>query len=270
MALALLFENNDTMYLDVVTNYSKSKSSSISNHPIDRSSVITDHVSKSNPNISVRAIVSAADFHNTGTRPSELLDGTEDTPPLDSEYNIPVEGITITSPSRLLDFLPDSIQNIFGQSQTSSVTSDPFRGYSHQVARDRLNDAWENSELITILDYDYDVQNGKSVSVRSFENCLITRFEDTEDVGTGDSLTANLTFQKVRFAYLKEVDVQIAQQTPSSEVSDQAAGEDDFGDQTNNAELQTATRVGEQFDQLLFQGGFEGATQSSEEIEAGF
>lgn len=241
MALALLFEDESVMYLDVVTNYSKSKSSRISNHPIDASSVITDHVSKSNPNISVRAIVSAADFNTTYTRAAEILNGDEENPPVDEDYNNPVDGVSISSPSRLLDFLPDSLQNIFGQSQTSSVSSDPFRGYSHQTARDRLNEAWDKSELITILDYDFDIQTGRSVSVRSFEDCLITRFEDVEDVGTGDSLTANLTFQKVRFAYLKEVDVQISQQTPSEEVSDSAAGEDDYGDQTSEAESQSRT-----------------------------
>lgn len=263
--LALLFPDSSTLFLDVVTNFSKARSSSVSSHPVDASSVIADHVSKQNPNYSIRAIISAADFHTTYTRPEELLEPEEaDAPRIDDTYNNPVDGAVITSPSQLLDYLPSSIQNIVGGQDNSSVTLDPFRGYSHQVARDRLQNAWDNSELITILDYDYDIQNGRSVSVRSVQNCIMKRFEDVEQVQTGDSLVANLSFEQVRFAYLKEVDVQITQQVPSEEVSDEAAGEDDLGDQTSVGEQSGTQRVGEQVD-LFLRGS--GAGLTPEEVQ---
>jgi len=238
MALALLFENDDVLYLDTVTNYSKSRSSSISNHPVDSSATVTDHVSKQNPVFSMRAIISAADFHTTFTRPQELIEGSEQNPPIASEYNQPASGVAITSPSSLLDLLPGSVQQFISSQTFSSIAIDPFRGYSHQIARDRLETAWDNSEIITVLDYDFDVSTGRSVSVKVIENCIMERLEDVEDVDTGDSLTVNLTFRKVRFAYLKEVDVEITQQT-SSEVSDEASGESDKGDVTSSAERES-------------------------------
>lgn len=242
MALALLFENDDVLYLDTVTNYSKSRSSSISNHPVDSSATITDHVSKQNPSFSMRAIISAADFHTTFTRPLEIIEGSEQNPPVSSEYNQPVTGAVIESPSSLLDLLPGSVQQFISSQSFSSITVDPFRGYNHQIARDRLESAWDNSEIITILDYDYDISTGRSVAINLIENCLLERLEDAEDVDTGDSLTVNLTFRKVRFAYLKEVDVEITQQT-SSEVADEAASESDKGDVTSEAERKTTPTV---------------------------
>lgn len=268
--LALLFPDSSTMFLDVVTNYSKARSSNVSTHPVDASSVIADHVSKQNPNFSIRAIVSAADFHTTYTRPGNLLEPEEEgAPRIGDAYNNPVSGAVLTSPSQLLDYLPSSIQNIIGGQDTSSVSLDPFRGYSHQVARDRLQDAWDNSELVTILDYDYDIQTGRSVSVRSIQNCIMTRFEDVEQVETGDSMVANLSFQQVRFAYLKEVDVQISQQVPSGGVSDEASGEDNYGDQTSTGERLSTSRYGEDVDEVT-QAGIDAALQTGKEAWKGF
>jgi len=252
MALALLLQDDDVLFIDVVTNYSKSKSSSVSSHPVDKSSLITDHVSRDNPNFSIRGVISAADFHTTYTRPEELLIGGENNPPISPEYNQPVNGAVVNAPSSLLDLLPGSVQQFLSTSSFSSISVDPFRGYHHQVARDRLERVWEDSEIITILDYDFDISTGRSVAVRLIEDCVMTRFEDVEDVETGDSLTFNATFQKIRYAYIKEVDVEISQQQASPEVSDEAASEIDKGDQSESgAEVEDTPLVVEDAASLL-------------------
>lgn len=222
MALALLFTDDSVMYLDAVTNYTKSYSSNISNHPIDKSAVITDHVSKDNPIFSIKGVISAADFHTTYLRPRDFEEEN-----IGTEYNQPVNDAVIKAPSTRLDYLPGSIQQFLSSTNDVSVTVDYFRGYSHQVARDRLGTAWSNSEIITLLDYDYDYTTGRTVHVKRIQNCLIQNFTDNEDSTTGDSLEFTITFQKVRFAYLKEVDIQVAR----SEVSDAAAGESEEGEQ---------------------------------------
>lgn len=233
MALALLFGDDDSvMYLDAVTNFSKRRSSSISNHPIDKSSFITDHVSKDNPVFSIRGIVSSADFNTTFTRPVELIEGGENNPPIDTEYNQPINGAEISDSSSILDYLPGSVQQLLGSGSSPEVSVDVFQGFSHQIARARIEQAWDKSELITILDYDYDITTGRSVSVRIHKDCLIDNYQDVEDVDTGDSLVFNITFKKIRFAFIKEVDVEINQQQTSSEVSDEASSESNQGDQT--------------------------------------
>lgn len=228
MALALLFEDDSVIILDAVTQYSKTRNSSISKHPIDKSAVIADHVAKDNPVFSIRGIISSADFHNPSTRSPELIEEQN----VDPVYNTPVSDAVIPSQSSLLDLLPGSVQQ-FLNAQESNIEVDEFRGYSHEIARERLQDAWDNSELITILDYDYDSQIGRSVSTKQIENCLIRNFEDIEDVDTGDSLSCNLTFEKVRFAFVKEVDVDVQ---PAPSVSDAAAGESNEGDQESGGD----------------------------------
>lgn len=227
MALAFLFEDDSVMYLDAVESYTKGYSSNISNHPIDKSAVITDHVSKDNPSFSLRGVISAADFHVTYTRSPDLLEEN-----INSESNQPVSGVEINSPSTLLDYLPGSVQQFLSSTHAAEVVVDPFRGFSHQVARDRMNRAWEKSELITLLDYDFDITTGRSVSVRRVENCLIQNYTDNEDVQTGDAFEFTVTLQKVRFSHLKSVDIKVTHQS----VKDSAAEEEDLGDQSETTE----------------------------------
>lgn len=237
MALAMMFEDESVLFIDAVTNYSKTRSSSVSNHPVDESSFVTDHLSKNNPVFTVRGVVSSADFHNEFTRPIELIQGGSEHPAVDADYNTPVNGASISTSSSITDLLPGSIQQIIG-SVDGTVSTDSFRGYNHQTARDRIEQAWEDSELITILDYDYDIITGRSEAVRLHENCLIRRYADNEDVETGDTLTFNITFNKVRFATLEEVEIEVDPPADGEgdgegeDVGDSGSGESNEGDQS--------------------------------------
>jgi len=237
MALAFLFEDDTVMYIDAVQNYSKGYSSNISNHPIDGSGYITDHVSKDNPSFTIKGIISSADFNNYRSPEFDLGNNT-----VASEYNNPVDTVSIKDQSSFLSYLPGSVQQFIGSGNSASISSDAFRGYSHQIARDRLNKAWEKSEVITILDYDYDPFTGRSVSVQSIQNCLISRYTDSESVETGDSFSFTITFQRVRFAYLKETEVNVSQQT-SPQVSDDVAEASSKGDQTTTGQDQEQLSV---------------------------
>lgn len=238
MALALLFEDDSVMYVDAVETFTKGYNSSIATHPIDKSAVITDHVSKDNPSFSFRGIISAADFHTSYTRSPEMLNEN-----IDSAFNQPVNDLRIDSPAATLNYLPGSVQQFMSSLDQTVVSSDPFRGFSHQFARERLNRAWENSELITLLDYDHDISTGRSVSVKRVEDCLIENYTDNEDIQTGDSFEFTITLRKVRFSYLKEVDIRVTQ----AAVSDGAAAEEDKGDQSGDVNAEPAKRTYQEY-----------------------
>lgn len=226
MALALMFSDDSVLYLDAVQNYTKSRSSNISNHPIDKSANVTDHVSKNNPTFSLKGTVSAADFNTSYVRASDF-----------SDYNVTgendrlIDDAEITSKSSLLDYLPGSVQQFLTQENPVEVSVNEFRGYSHQVARERLERAWEDCEIITLLDFDFDFSTGRSIAIRKIEDCLIDNLTDSEDSQTGDALEFTLTLTKVRFAYLKQVDIKVTK----SSVKDGAAGKSDKGEVSTEA-----------------------------------
>ena len=231
MAISILFPDDSVMFLDSVQVYNKTYSSNISRHPVDVSSTITDHVSKQNTIFELKGVISSADFHSTDQRPIELLDSTEFN--IDTAFNQPVQGTLIKNQSNLLDFLPGSIQQFLGSTSVSSVTLDSFRGYSHEVARDKIEKAHQKSEILTLLDYNVDISTGRSVSVRSWDNMIISNYRDLESIDTGDALEFSLTFEQVKFATIKEIDVQISQQ-PAASVADETAAENNRGDQSQS------------------------------------
>lgn len=248
MALALMFEDDAVVFLDAVTQYSKTRKSSVSTHPIDKSAVIADHVAKDNPRFSVKAVVSSADFQTDSTRPPALVSEFE----VEPEFENPVQEAGIPDKSSLTDLLPGSVQQ-FLSAPDSDIVTDNFRGYTHDIVRSRLQDAWDNSELITILDYDYDTQVGRSISTQQIEDCILTSFEDVEDKDTGDSMRAILEFEKLRFASIKEADLDNVQK--SSGVSDAASKESNKGDAEDGGESSDGT------------SGEDGPTRLYEDIE---
>lgn len=205
MAIALMFRDNSVLYLDAVVNFNKGKTATIASNPLDNRTVIADHVSKDNPTFSVKGVVSSADFQESYTRSLDLLSeyGTQ----IPREFNSAVPDVSIGDESMMTRLFSESIVSSFLNQDTPEVVMSDFRGYSHEIARDKLNSAFEGCEIITILDYNYDPYIGRSVSVRSYKNCLIKNFNDIEDPNTGDSLNFDITFEQVRFSYAEQVDI---------------------------------------------------------------
>jgi len=258
MALALMFEDDSVLYLDAVINYNKERSNNITSHPVDASGVVSDHVSKSNPRFVIKGVISSADFHNPFTRPYEFSDT------VDREYNTPVEEAHVESLPSLMDFLPGILGQVVGSSNTDIVTLDEFRGYSHQVARERLEQAWEKAEGITLLDYDFDIRTGRYISTRQYENCYILNYSDKEEVGTGDSLAFDLTLNQVKKAYIKESDIEITNTASASasgdgdggeangEIGDETSEETDMGDNPVNENKRHIEVMGDTFREIGF------------------
>lgn len=230
MSLSVLFEDDTVLFLDAVTSYVKNRRSNISENPVDKARVVTDHVHKDNLNFTIKGVISSADFHSVYSKPTAY---SEEFPhQVASEFTAPVNEIDIEAGDSLLDLLPGSIRQFMSEeTQVTEVSGDTFRGYSHEVARDRLNQAWDNAEVLTILDYDYDIHNGRTVNVRVFENCLIQNLVDTEDVETGDAYQFSMTLKEVRFANVKEVQVNVAEPA----VADSASDRSEKGNQTNQS-----------------------------------
>lgn len=224
MALALLFEDTSVLYLDAVTNFTKSYSSRLSQHPIDKSANVTHHVAKDNPTYSIKGVISAADFHNFRAPLEGSVIGNYQSP-----VESPVSLTEIITQDSSMSMLPGSIQQFLSSTDETQVTTDNFRGYIHQAARDRLESAWENSEVISILDYDFDISTGRSSAVRLKKDLLIQNLTDNEEVMTGDSFDFTITFQKARFAFLKETDINVT----AVEVADSASGETNNGNQSD-------------------------------------
>ena len=251
MALALLFKDSSVLYIDATTNYTKSLSSNIASNPLDNATVVADHVAKNSKTFSIQGVISSADFQETYTRSLDLL----------TEYGMQIPSVFSSSVSEAVVGESGSIGRIFSNSLVSSILGqqvpdvylDDFRGYSHEVARDKINAAWEASEEITLLDYNYDTYSGRTVSVRAFANCLIENFSDVEDVQTGDALEFSMTLKQVRFAYLKKVEVSTTSKTAKK------SNKGKVSDSTGDNKATSSTKAANTWNR---EGGYKDQTKS--------
>ncbi len=238
MALALIFEDSTILYMDAVKKYNRTASSNLTKHRVDKSGAISDHIAKNNRQYSISGIISSADFQSSlarGTATSLIL----------SEGIIPEQAqeaseSTISASSMFgTGLLGNAVSSLFG-SVIDGIEMDSFRGFSHEAARDKLIQAYEDNSVITLLDSD-DHTGGY---IRRYENLVMTNFSDSVDDTSGDALYFDLSFEEARFALVKEVDVELnvpEEGTVSADtagVSDKVSGESKKGNQsaTTNTE----------------------------------
>lgn len=233
MALALIFPLDETViYLDAVQVFSKSRRTRYSNHPVDKSASISDHGIKDNEVFNIRGLISSADFNN------DFVDVFDpDGNLVTSELISPTNEVLINDLESVIDFLPGSVRNLLSTQNPTNINADPFRGYRHWLARERVNRAWKDMEEIIIADYDIDYNTGASVNIDLIADCYLEDLQDTEEPDTGDAFDFSITLKKIRFSYIKEVDVQI-----TGSVSDASQKEVNKGDQTSEADTWVINR----------------------------
>ena len=56
MSISIMFEDESVLFVDAVTNYTKSRTSRVSEHPVDQARVIADHVAKDNLSLAIKIV----------------------------------------------------------------------------------------------------------------------------------------------------------------------------------------------------------------------
>lgn len=263
MALALLFEDNTVLFMDAVKNYNRGRSASLTQHRVDKSGSVADHYAKDNREFSVKGIVSSADFQTSLARgyTPDVEEGEEYMPSMNKEVSLAV----ITSESLFgAGQVANASDSIFGRDITG-LEMDPFRGLSHEAARDKINYVIDNSQSVTLIDAD----STEGGYIRRYPDLYITNFSDSIDATSGDALYFDISFKKARYTLIREVDVSIKVATTgvNKDVADAAAGEVkkgnesvNEGDKNEKTTWQTTQR--EAMKQLLETGGFSGSVSS--------
>ena len=161
MALALLLQDDSVFYIDSVSNYQRTKSSVLTSHPIDSKFTISDHVYSNNTIITIKGVISSADFQVPTERSVDLLE--EFSSSIDPQFRSETVEAQVRTNDGILNMLPDTIRQLIQPFPDNFALMSPFKGYSHVTAKNILNRVKDNNETITLLDYDYDTYAGRSV-----------------------------------------------------------------------------------------------------------
>ncbi len=201
--------SSDIITLSCVTSFDESYTGSVSSHPIESGSTITDHVTSDNDKFKVSGVVSDYDFLN----PSKDL-ALEDVSLGKSGFP---DASRSESTSRFSNGLLDD-----------GLIDIPDKQRAEYIKR-RLIDIRKNSLLITILEYP---DSGEMVQ---HTDCILTSLSFKEDENTGYAVYPEMAFEHINVVQVKveEVNTSKIPKLPDSKVTDAATGEAQKGAAAN-------------------------------------
>lgn len=197
--IVLKSENGDFIFLDVVTQYSRSFNSGVSSHPVDGSGIVSDHVIKQNPRIQLVGLISGADFNVT--KPSltaedrELIGIRQVVDP-----NAVATSIEVSYENNALNLFPDVAGQFFSDTlpEIERLREDREAAYSEKVLLEVLVGFHKNKRKLTMYEFD------RGVVVDTQEDVFITSLNINETATNGDALSFDITLEKVTFSFLLE------------------------------------------------------------------
>ncbi len=187
--------SSDIITLSCVTSFDESYTGSVSSHPIESGSTITDHVTSDNDKFKVSGVVSDYDFLNPSKDLATKKEGYDD--------GYLRSAVTASFANGLL--------NTYG-----AVVPDKQRA---EYIKRRLIDIRKNSLLVTILEYP---DSGELVQ---HTDCILTSLSFKEDENTGYAVYPEMAFEKINVVQVKveEVNKGKIPLIPNSKVSDAAS-----------------------------------------------
>ena len=206
-------ESSGFIYFDAVSVYTQNYRGKLTQHPIDSGGSVSDHFVRSNPIITISAVITGADI-STGTFIISDPEGRET--PYNAQIAPKSTSVTSTDNSLLSRFIPNSISQ-FLPDTVPEVTMDEQRGNIIEDIRDmlvrlvysgkRYNDITQqfDSVIQTVKLYEYQ----GSVIVRQLpiyeaEKLVITSVTFKEDANSGFALYCDIQFEQVEFVSLQK------------------------------------------------------------------
>lgn len=201
--IVLKNQSGDFIYLDVVTQYSRNFSSQVSQHPVDGSGTVSDHVITQNPKYQIVGNITGADFN------SGKPDLTSEDRSFMGISQIVVESdiasvIEVSYEKNPLTLLPDIAGQFFLDTlpEIKNLSEGRDAIYSEQLLFEVLKKFQTRKEKLVLYDFDNDILSGEPVG-----DIFITNLAVNESATTGDALAFDITLEKVTISNLLEEEI---------------------------------------------------------------
>lgn len=232
MTVAIKRAKGDIIWFDAVLQFNRQNSASVSKHPLETGSYITDHTTTENPIISLNGLITDVDFNLqrpqvAGLNQKQFVN------------NVPLNGSTVdvqADGGKYSKYLPESVSQ-FLEDDAPSVTVTPItRSKLTDSLEEDLIQIWKEKEAITLVEF-----SGNKIK-KTYTNCIVTNLTFNESGDSGDALWPNMTFEQVAFA--KSSNVKIPQNV-SAKVKNAAAPTNGKGSQATAPSPTGAPAAGE-------------------------
>lgn len=225
MTVAIKRSKGDIIWFDSVMQFNRQRTASVSKHPLETGSYITDHTTTENPVITISGLITDVDFNLQ--RPVVSVDdakanGIQQKPFVNND---PLSNPTVRIESdggKYSQYIPESVSQ-FLEDDAPSVSVTPItRSKSAIAIEDDLIQIWKNKEAVTLVEF-----TGSRIN-KLYTDCIITSLVFNENADSGDALWPEMTFEQV--SYVLSTSVKIPQKV-SNAVKNKAAPTNGKGNQ---------------------------------------
>ena len=225
MTVAIKRSKGDIIWFDAVLQFGRQYSASVTKHPLEDGSYITDHTTTENPVISLSGVITDADFNLQ--RPVISQEDVEENKLQQKQFvnNLPLDKSTVfitESGGKYGEYLPESV-NQFLEDSSPFVQMVGFpRPVSTNAIEEYLNNIWKSKEAVSLCEFD-----GNKIK-KVHKNCIITSLGFNETPESGDALWPVMTFEQVSYAISKDTSIP---KNVSAAVKNKASGTNGKGNQ---------------------------------------
>lgn len=225
MTIAIKRENGDMIYFDAVLRYSRQYSSTVSKHPVEDKSPISDHITLENPTFSFRGVVSNVDMmeHRPDNYNRQIVSNTGELQFIRQKRN----NMTLVKVETTL--LQSVMGNYFPPPKPIVVVDHNQEDYQ-SIVLSTLEEIRRKKEIVSLVEYEALIGTEVlQVKQPIHTNMVITSYSIDEDPNTGDVLEIEVTLERVKFVPLRET---IVPDDVVESLKDQADDAGSKGDQT--------------------------------------
>lgn len=211
MIYVIKTENGDVITFDSILSFSESYKGSVSSHPLEDGTTISDHVVSDNIRFRIQGVVSDYNFWNP------LKNSLGSIP----AYNYPRQdsGMIITPNGTAQELSNVTIPNDFSTTTGESVKS------TADMIRERLIAIQRNAEVVSLIGY---LVGGEDPVVKLWPNCIITDLSFDQSPDSGDAIYPNMSLEQVKLVQVKVTQANSDKIVVAS-VANQAAATDGKG-----------------------------------------
>jgi hypothetical protein len=232
MTVAIKRSKGDIIWFDAVLQFGRQYSASVTKHPLEDGSYITDHTTTENPVISLSGLITDVDFNLQRPVISQEEANEKKIQQKPFVNNNPLTNPTVeinTDGGKYKDFLPESISQFLEDSAPSVTVTPVTRSMTATTIEEYLIDIWKSKEEIVLYEFE-----GSRIK-KLHTNCIVTSLNFNETPESGNALWPVMTFEQVSYAISKDTSIP---KNVSASVKNKASGTNGKG---NQAVAPTAT-----------------------------
>lgn len=216
MSVAIQRKDSGLIWFDAVLQLNRSLSGSVSQHPLEDGTVITDHTTIDNERFTISGVLSDADFNNSrptlDTRNLKVSNKQwiNNTPVNGGVFSTQFSNVFVNDPSAFGATLPEFLDQFIAEQRPTVIVTGITKVKPAVTVANELIEMFNGREVFDILDF------REGVLVAIYNNCVMTSLSFNEDSGTGDAVFPEIAIERVKYATSASVRVEKRSTSPSA------------------------------------------------------